>query len=63
MARTAKEWTEQHERANAFVLGAAIEHHDDTAHAVHVIAGLGWVCETCDDDWRECLAEYVNGGE
>jgi predicted HNH restriction endonuclease len=45
------------------VLGAAIEHHDDTAHAVHVIAGLGWVCETCDDDWRECLAEYVNGGE
>jgi hypothetical protein len=38
------------ERANAFVLGAAIEHSRATDHAVRVQEGTGWMCESCDPD-------------
>ncbi len=43
---------------NSEVRAVAINHATTQLHDTHFRANFGWVCEQCDPDWRELLAEY-----
>lgn len=44
------------------VLAAAEAHRTEHGHTVAMIPGVGWVCEICDDDADEVIAEYAETG-
>lgn len=40
---------------------AAEAHRVEHAHTVYLLPGYGWLCEICDDDADEVVADYVAG--
>ena len=50
-----------HETPDEAVTRHAENHRATHGHTVYVMPGAGWVCETCDEDYEDVIADYIAG--